>query len=469
MYDICIIGSGPGGYVCAIRAAQLGLKVALIEKESTLGGVCLNRGCIPTKALLHCSKTVRSLKYASEIGVEIGKFSVNLEKMVEYSRKVVDQLTSGVAMLMKKNKIDVISGTAEFVSKNKIKVLSKDGEKTIDAKNFVVAVGATARKIPGVEFDEQDICSAKGAMLRKKLPESLVIIGGGVIGIEFASFYSGIGSKVTVLEAVKDILMTEDHDIRKKMNDILKKDGITVNTNSFVKKIEKSGKKVNIEFEKDGKIEKISSDMVIIAIGIVPNSDSVKPDLVQIKRDKWNFIEIDDHCKTNIDNIYAIGDVTNKTPWLAHKASHEGIFVAEEIAAKLKNQKSHSHKINYLNVPSCIYSYPQVASIGLTEEKALEKGLKIKIGNFAAVGNGKALASHDTNAFVKTIFDEKTGEILGCHIISHDASEMIHSIGIAKSSELTDLDLINNIFAHPTVSEMIHESVLSANKRSIHS
>ncbi len=467
MYDLCIIGAGPGGYVSAIRASQLGLKVCLIEKEN-LGGVCLNKGCIPTKALLHSVKILKEMKYSEEFGITFKERpTINLKKMIESSRDVVSKLNNGIKYLIQKNKIDCVLGAAKFLNKNEIEVslIDKEDEKqNIKAKNFIIATGASAKNIPNLEFNEDLICSAKGAMLKENIPNSIVIIGGGVIGVEFASFYSALGVKILILEATNSILSTEDKEIRDRMMKILKKDNIEILTNCFVDKIEeaKDKKTVKIQYKENENLKSITADFCIISIGIKPNTANLGIESIGIKLNKYNFIEVDEHCKTNIDNIYAIGDVTNKTPWLAHKASHEGIFVAEQIA------KRTNHKINYNNIPSCIYSYPQVASIGLNEEKVKEMNLDYKIGKFNAEGCGKAIASKDEDAFVKIIFEKNTGEILGCHIISNDASEMIHSISIAKNSELTNLDIIESIFPHPSISEMIHEATLDADKIGIH-
>lgn len=464
-YDLCIIGSGPGGYVTAIKASQVGFKVCLIEKDSSLGGVCLNRGCIPTKALLSSVKILKELKHAEEIGIKIGKVEIDLEKIIQNSRNVVDKLSKGVEYLISKNKIDLIKGFASFINKNEVQVFNdKNNSKiNINAKNFIIATGSVAKPIPNIEFDENLICSAKGAMLKTKIPKKLTIIGGGVIGVEFASFYSSLGTEVLIIEAQDSILIQEDKEISSKMTKILKEQNIKIITNSFVKNIEKLKGEVEVSYTQGDKILKTNSDFALVCIGINPNSFNLNLDKIGVKINKFNFIEVNENCQTNIDNIYAIGDVNVKTPWLAHKASHEGIHLVDFLKTKKSNAK-----INYRNVPSCIYSYPQVSSIGLTEAKANELKLNFNVGKFNAEGCGKALASNDKNAFVKILVENKTGEILGCHIISDDASEIIHSLSLAMNSELTDKDITNNIFPHPTISEMIHEAILDSKNLAIH-
>lgn len=460
-FDLVVIGGGPAGYVAAIRASQNGLSVCLVEKEH-MGGICLNWGCIPTKALLKCADVYNTAKKASEFGVHLKIDSIDISEMVKHSRETSQKLTGGIGMLMKKHKITVKNGTAKLTSKNTVKI--NDSE-VVEALNIIIATGASARKIDQWGVDEEIVCTYKGAMIPKTLPKNLVVIGGGVIGMEFASFYNSIGASVTVLELGKDILQTEDREIVKLARKEFEKKGIKILTDVKDIKVSNSKTTADISYEHGGKLFNEKFDKAICSIGVVPNIKNIGIEEIGIELEK-NYIKTNEWMQTNIENIFAIGDVT-KGPWLAHKASHEGIVATDFIAKKL-GKNTHPHKINYLNIPACIYSNPQISSIGLTEERCKELGYNVKVGRFSYIGNGKALAMKDSTTFIKVIFDSRTGEILGTHMIGVDVTEMIHSISVAKQAELTEEDIMNTIFPHPTVSEMIHESVLDAYGVAIH-
>lgn len=465
--DVCVLGSGPGGYVAAIHASQNGLSVACVEKEC-VGGICLNWGCIPTKALLHCAESCNVAKESDAFGVNLDLKSIDIAKMVDYSRNVVKKLSGGVEMLFRKNKVQLVKGTGTFKDKNTLEVKLENGEKeTINAKYFVIATGASPRTLD-YEIDNDLICTYRGAMMPKTLPKELVVIGGGVIGIEFASFYNALGVKVHVVEIAPDILMAEDAEIRKKAKMLFTKKGLDIYTGVKNLTHKKQNNKVVVEFEANDEKKKFTADKLILSIGVIPNIAGFGLENTGIEIDK-NCIKTDDFCKTNIDNIYAIGDCTYG-PWLAHKASREGIIATDEIAKKMGKIKNNSvpAPMNKSNIPGCIYSFPQIASIGLTEEKAKEKGIKYKVGTFNGVGNGKSIATNELDNFVKVLFDEQTHELLGAHMLGANMTEMIHAIAVAKSAELLPEDIDATIFAHPTVSEMIPEAVLDAFGKAIH-
>lgn len=467
--DVCVLGSGPGGYVCAIRCAQNGLLTACVEKES-VGGICLNWGCIPTKALLHCADSLNVTKESSQFGINLKVEKVDITKIVEYSRNVVKKLSSGVEMLFKKNKVQLVKGFGIFKDKNTLEVKSDNGKiETINAKYFIIATGASPRILDGYDVDENLISTYRGAMTPKTFPKEVAIIGGGVIGIEFASFYNAIGSKVHVFQSGVDILMTEDAEIRKKARTAFAKRGIDIHTSVKVlsgKKIDKN--KVELIYEENSKKEKLTCNKLILSVGVIPNTTGFGLEKTGVLLDK-NCIKTDNTCKTNVNNIYAIGDVTYG-PWLAHKASREGIIVADTIAKIERKIKNSAIPIpmDKSNIPSCVYSFPQVASIGLTEEKAKEKGIKYKVGTFSGIGNGKSIASNELDNFVKVLFDEKTHELIGAHMFGSNMAEMIHSLCVGKCAELLPEDLDATIFAHPTVSEMIPEAILDAFGKAIH-
>jgi dihydrolipoamide dehydrogenase len=467
-FDVVVIGSGPGGYVAAIRSAQLGMKTAIIEKES-LGGVCLNCGCIPTKALLKSAEVYKYSKNASNFGVEIsGDIKPNLNNMIERSKGVISKLTGGVAGLMKKNKITVIMGVASFKSKTSLEIATSDSKTILNFKYAVIATGASPRDINGFEADGDKILNYKHALNLREKPSKICIVGSGAIGVEFASFYNSIGCEVVILEGLDKIVPSEDHEVSALMRKKLEEDGINIKTSIKLLSAKKSAKNITISYESEGKTQEITVDKLLMAVGVKPNSSNIGLEAIGLTKDDKGIIKVDGYLKTNIDNIYAIGDVV-PGPWLAHKASHEGIISVEKIAEKLvKYNAKDTHPIVRENIPACTYATPQIASIGITENKAKELKKDIKIGKFPLMANGKSIASDKTDGFVKVIFDAKTGEILGTHMIGADVTEMIGSLAIAKQSELTEIDLMHTIFPHPTVSESIHEAVLSAFGRGIH-
>ena len=465
--DVCVLGSGPGGYVAAIKAGQMGFSVVCVEKEN-VGGVCLNWGCIPTKALLHCAESCLVAKKSFSFGVDLDVKNVDIKKMVSYSRDVVKKLSGGVELLFKKNKVKLVSGVGVFKDKNTLEVKSKNDDiEVIKAKYFIIATGALPRTLD-YEVDNDLICTYRGAMVPNNIPKEVVIVGGGVIGIEFACFYNAIGSKVHVLEICQDILMAEDSEIRKKAKSSFINSGIDVQTALRDITCKKKNKQVVIEYKKDNKKCSITADKLILSVGVVPNVAGFGLEKTGVILDK-NCIKTDDFCKTNIGNIYAIGDCTYG-PWLAHKASREGLIAVEDIAkreGKITN-KSIFAPMNKNNIPSCVYSFPQIASIGLTEDQVKEKKIKYKVGTFSGVGNGKSIAANEMDNFIKVLFDENTHELLGVHAIGSNMTEIIHALAVAKSAELLPEDIDSTIFAHPTVSEMISESVLDAFGKAIH-
>lgn len=461
-FDIIVMGGGPGGYVAAIRASQLGMKVGLVEAEH-LGGICLNWGCIPTKALLRSSEIHHLLNHASDFGFKIDGFSFDIKKVVERSRGVAKQLSGGIGHLMKKNKVTVFDGYAKLAGKGKVKV-EKDG-KAVDeltAKHIIIATGARARVLPGLEPDGKLVWTYKEAMVPDSMPKSILVVGSGAIGIEFASFYRNMGAEVTVVEVVDKILSVEDDEISAFAHKQFEKQGMKILTSAKVTKLDKGKDNVTVHIDVKGKVEKITVDRVIMAVGIVGNTDNIGLENVKAVQLDRGHIVTDGYMKTGETGVYAIGDVTG-APWLAHKASHEGVICVEKIAGK-----NDVHPIEKTNIPGCTYCMPQIASVGLTEKAAKEQGYKVKVGRFPFIGNGKAIALGEAEGMVKTIFDEKTGELLGAHMIGAEVTEMIQGYGIAKTLETTEEDLMHTIFAHPTLSEMMHESVLDAYGKAIH-
>ena len=465
-YDLIVIGSGPGGYVAAIRASQLGMKTAIVERES-LGGICLNWGCIPTKALLRSAEVLHYANHAKDFGLKIDKADFDLEAVVKRSRGVAKQLSSGVSHLMKKNKIDVIMGEATL-KKGKpaptVSVKDKDGKsKDYKAKNVILATGARARAIPqaGLEPDGDLIWTYREAMVPKETPKKLLVIGSGAIGIEFASFYNELGSDVTVVEAVDRILPVEDEEISGLARKQFEKQGIKFHTGAQVKSLKKSNGKVTADISAGDKTEKLEVDRVILAIGIVGNVEGLGLEELGVKVEKTHVM-VDGFGRTGVDGLYAIGDLTG-APWLAHKASHEGIMCVEGIAGA-----DEAHEFDAWNVPGCTYSHPQIASVGLTEAQAKETGREIKVGKFPYMGNGKAIALGAAEGLVKTIFDAETGELLGAPMVGAEVTELIQGYVIAREGELTEETLIHTVFPHPTLSEMMHESVLASQGRVIH-
>jgi len=460
-YDLIVLGSGPGGYVAAIRASQLGLKTAIVERE-LLGGICLNWGCIPTKALLRSAEIYHHMKHAEMFGLAAVQPGFDLQKVVERSRGVAKQLNQGVTGLMKKHKIAVHFGDGMLTGGGKLTV-TKDGQKTeLSAKNIIIATGARARDLPFAKADGERIWTYRHAMTPREMPTKLLVIGSGAIGIEFASFYSDMGADVTVVEMLDRILPVEDAEISAFMTKALGKQGMKIRPATGVKKIEANAGGVTAEIkDKDGKVTVEEFSHVIVAVGIVPNVENIGLEQVGVEPDKRFHIKIDEYCRTNVEGVYAIGDVTDG-PWLAHKAMHEAVIAAEHIAGQ------HPHAMDRRNIPGCTYSRPQVASVGLTEEKAKEAGYKIKVGKFPFIGNGKAIALGEPEGFVKTVFDEATGELLGAHMVGAEVTEMIQGYVIGKTLETTEAELMGTVFPHPTISEAMHESVLAAFGRTLH-
>ncbi|MEM6602468.1 MAG: dihydrolipoyl dehydrogenase [Pseudomonadota bacterium] len=461
-FDLAVIGAGPGGYVAAIRAAQLGLKTVIIEREH-LGGICLNWGCIPTKAMLRSSEMFHHMKHAASYGLSASKVDFDLQKIVERSRGVAKQLSGGIGHLLKKNKVEIIDGEAKLLAKGKISV-QKDGKSSeVLAKNIIIATGARARELPHLEVDGTLVWTYKLALMPKKMPKSMIVVGSGAIGIEFASFYKTLGADVTVIEMMDRILPVEDAEISAAAQKTFEKQGMTIMTSASVDKLEKQKDKVTaiIKDAKSGKTQKKTVDVIISAVGIVGNSENLGLEALGVKTERGH-IQIDGYGFTGVEGIYAIGDVV-AGPWLAHKASHEAIICAEKIAG-VKNV----HPMEKDNIAGCTYCHPQIASVGLTEAQAKEAGHKIKVGRFPFMANGKAIALGEPEGMVKTIFDEKTGALLGAHMIGTEVTEMIQGFVVARQLETTEAELMHTIFPHPTLSEMMHESVLDAYGRAIH-
>ncbi|WP_294295027.1 dihydrolipoyl dehydrogenase [uncultured Sphingomonas sp.] len=461
-YDLIVLGSGPGGYVAAIRGAQLGLKVAIVERE-LLGGICLNWGCIPTKALLRSAEIFHYMQHAKDYGLAAEKISADLDAVVKRSRGVSKQLNQGVTHLMKKNKIAVHMGTGKLTGKGKLSVTDKDGKTTeLTAKNIIVATGARARDLPNLPADGKRVWTYRHAMVPTEMPTKLLVIGSGAIGIEFASFYNDMGADVTVVEMMDRIVPVEDADVSAFLEKALKKQGMNILTGASVSDIKATDKGVTAKLkDKAGKETAADFSHVIVAIGIVPNTADIGLKELGVQMDDRGFLKTDAMCKTNVDGIWAIGDIT-APPWLAHKASHEGVIAAEAIAGK------HPHAMDPKNIPGCTYCHPQVASVGLTEAKAKEAGYELKVGTFPFIGNGKAIALGEAEGFIKTVFDAKTGELLGAHMVGAEVTELIQGYTVGKTLETTEAELMETVFPHPTLSEMMHESVLAAYGRALH-
>ncbi len=466
-YDLIVLGSGPGGYVAAIRAAQLGLKTAIVERE-LLGGICLNWGCIPTKALLRSAEIFHYLQHADAYGLSAKDAGFDLSKVVARSRAVAKQLNQGVAHLMKKNKITVLMGEGKLTGKGKLSVTGQDGKTSeIQAKHVIVATGARARELPFAQSDGKRIWTYRHAMTPPEMPTELLVIGSGAIGIEFASFYADLGTKVTVVEMLDRIVPVEDAEVSAQLAKSLQKQGLNIHIAASVESLKADAKGVAAKIKtSDGKSAEHRFSHAIVAVGIVPNTENIGLETLGVKTTKGH-IDTDDMCRTNVPGIWAIGDVT-APPWLAHKASHEGVTAAESIAKELGNKDAHPHATDPKNIPGCTYCRPQVASVGLTEAAAKEKGYEVKVGKFPAIGNGKAIALGEVDGFVKTVFNSKTGELLGAHMIGAEVTELIQGYTIGKTAELVEDDFIQTVFPHPTLSEMMHESVLAAFGRVIH-
>jgi len=465
-YDVIVLGSGPGGYVAAIRAAQLGLKTAIVERE-LLGGICLNWGCIPTKALLRSAEVFHYMQHAKDYGLIVKEIEADLEAVVKRSRGVARQLNAGVTHLMRKNKIDVHMGEGTLTGSGKLEVKGEKGTETLTAKHIIVATGARARDLPFAPADGKRVWTYRHAMTPPEMPTKLLVIGSGAIGIEFASFYSDMGAQVTVVEMLDRVVPVEDADVSAFLEKALTKQGMTIKTGAGVEELKVGPKGVSARIKgKDGKAEEAEFSHVIVAIGIVPNTENIGLEKVGVKLDH-GIIQIDDYGRTGAKGVWAIGDCT-PGPWLAHKASHEGVTAAEAIARELGNKDVHPHPLDRHNIPGCTYCRPQIASVGLTEAKAKEAGYTVETGTFPFIGNGKAIALGEAEGFTKTVFDAKTGELLGAHMIGAEVTEMIQGFTVGKTLETTEAELINTIFPHPTISESMHESVLAAFGRALH-
>ena len=459
VYDMIVIGAGPGGYVAAIRGAQLGLKVAIVEREH-MGGICLNWGCIPTKAMLRSSEIFHLMNRAGEFGLSADNINYDLEAVVKRSRGVASKLNAGIGHLLKKNKVDTFMGDASIASKNTISIQTVNGSETLQGKNIILATGARARELPGLEADGDLVWTYKAALTPRRMPKKLLIIGSGAIGIEFASFYNTLGADTTVVEVMDHILPVEDEEISAFAKKSFINQGMKIIEKANVKKLDRQKEKVIAHIEIDQVLEKHEFDTVISAVGIVGNIENIGLETLKIKEERGHVLT-DKFCRTNVEGVYAIGDLT-APPWLAHKASHEGVMVAELIAGK------NPHSIKPESIAGCTYCYPQIASVGYTEAVAREKGYDIKVGRFPFVGNGKAIALGESEGLVKTIFDAKTGELLGAHMVGAEVTEMIHGYVVSRQLETTEQDLMNTVFPHPTLSEMMHESVLDAYDKAIH-
>ncbi len=474
-YDIIVIGGGPGGYVAAIRASQLGMKVAVVEREH-LGGICLNWGCIPTKALLRSAEIYTHMTHAESFGLSVGDFGFDIEKVVKRSRGVSGQLNAGVGYLMKKNKIDVIWGEAKIASPGSVEVgatakqahqpahpepKGTKGQGTYTAKHIIVATGARPRALPGIEPDGETIWTYFEAMVPKTMPKSLIVMGSGAIGIEFASFYRSMGAEVTVVELMDQVLPVEDGEIAAFARKRFEKVGMSILTGAKVTKVEKGGQGVKATVETaDGKTQTLEAEKLISAVGVVGNTEGLGLEDVGVTIER-GIVTVDDYGATNVEGIYAIGDVAG-APMLAHKAEHEGVICVEKISG------IHPHVMEKSRIPGCTYCNPQIASVGLTEAKAEAAGRKLKIGRFPFQGNGKAIALGEPEGLVKTIFDAETGELLGAHMVGAEVTELIQGFVVAMNLETTEQDLIDAVFPHPTLSETMHESVLDSQGRVIH-
>jgi dihydrolipoamide dehydrogenase len=459
-YDLIVLGSGPGGYVAAIRASQLGLKTAIVERE-LLGGICLNWGCIPTKALLRSAEIYHYMQHASVYGLTAANIGADIDAVVKRSRGVAKQLNQGITHLMKKNKITVHMGEGKLASASSIEVRGETVTETLTAKNIVVATGARARDLPFAPADGKRIWTYRHAMVPPEMPTKLLVIGSGAIGIEFASFYNDMGADVTVVEMLDRVVPVEDAEVSDFLEKALTKQGMTIMTGAGVEELKASDKGVSAKIKgRDGMVTAAEFSHCIVAIGIVPNTENIGLEAIGVEMDR-GFLKTDALCRTNVPGVLAIGDVT-QPPWLAHKASHEGVIAVEGIAG------NHPHAMDPLNIPGCTYCHPQIASVGLTEAKAKDAGYEVKVGKFPFIGNGKAIALGEAEGFVKTVFDAKTGELLGAHMIGAEVTELIQGYTIGKTAELVEADFMHTVFPHPTLSEMMHESVLGAYGKMLH-
>lgn len=458
-FDLIVIGAGPGGYVAAIRAAQLGMNVACVEREH-LGGICLNWGCIPTKALLRSSEVFHLMHRAGEFGLKAEGVSFDLDAVVKRSRGVAKKLSGGIGHLFKKNKVTSIMGEAKLAGNGKVIVKKDGGTEELSAKNIVLATGARARELPGLEADGDLVWTYKHALMPVRMPKKLLVIGSGAIGIEFASFYNTLGADTTVVEVMDRVLPVEDAEISAFAKKQFIKQGMTIMEKAMVKQLDRGKGKVTAHIETNGKVQTQEFDTVISAVGIVGNIEGLGLEELGVKVDRTHVVT-DEFCRTGVEGLYAIGDIAG-APWLAHKASHEGVMVAELIAGK------HAHPVKPESIAGCTYCQPQVASVGLTEAKAKEQGYEINVGRFPFIGNGKAIALGEPEGMIKTVFDKKTGELLGAHMVGAEVTELIQGYVVGRQLETTEEDLMNTVFPHPTLSEMMHESVLDAYGRALH-
>ena len=458
-FDMIVIGAGPGGYVAAIRGAQLGLKVAIVEREH-MGGICLNWGCIPTKALLRSSEVFHLMERAGEFGLKAEKIGYDLDAVVKRSRGVAKQLNAGIGHLMKKNKVTVFMGEATLPARGKVQVKTDKGSEDLSARHIVLATGARARELPGLEADGKRVWTYKHALVPPHMPQKLLVIGSGAIGIEFASFYNTLGADTTVVEVMDRILPVEDAEISAFARKAFQKQGMTIMEKAMVRQLDRGKDKVTAHIETGGKVTKAEFDTVISAVGIVGNVEGLGLENLGVKVERTHVVT-DEYCRTGVDGLFAIGDIAG-APWLAHKASHEGVMVAELIAGRKV------HPVRPESIAGCTYCHPQVASVGYSEARARELGHDIRVGRFPFIGNGKAIALGEPEGLVKTVFDAKTGALLGAHMVGAEVTEMIQGYVIGRQLETTEEDLMNTVFPHPTLSEMMHESVLDAFGRVIH-
>ena len=458
-FDVIVVGGGPGGYVAAIRASQLGLRTALVEKTH-LGGICLNWGCIPTKALLRSADVLRLIRNAKGFGIDVGQAKPDLEAIVKRSRDVAAQLQRGVSGLMKKHRVQVFNGHGRLNGPQRLSVTGEQGEQQLSAAHIILATGARARVLPGMEPDGQHFWTYREALVPKSIPKRLVIIGGGAIGIEFASFYHALGAQVSVVEMAERILPVEDQDISAHVAQSLTREGINLYTGCAVKssRVQQGSVEVQLQGKRQ---ETLQADVVLVAAGIVGNVEDLGLEGTRVKVER-SHVQVDDYCRTDEPGVYAIGDLAG-APWLAHKASHEAVICVEKIAGQTP------HPLNPLSVPACTYSHPQVASVGYTEAQARAAGKALNVGKFPFVANGKAIAMGATEGFVKVIFDADSGELLGAHMVGEEVTEMIQGYVIARGLETTEAELIDSILPHPTMSEAMHEAVLAAYERALHS
>jgi dihydrolipoamide dehydrogenase len=459
-YDVAVIGGGPGGYVAAIRASQLGMKSVVIEKEK-LGGLCLNWGCIPSKALLRSAEVYHLIQNASDYGISVGSLKFDSKKIIKRSRDAADKLSKGVKFLLRKNKIDHISGTGVISKGGVIQVSNNDKTQEVKAKNIVIATGGFTRSLPGVEIDKKKVISSREALILDKLPKSIIIIGGGPIGIEFAYFYNAFGVKCTIVEMMPGILPLEDIELTKILTRNFKKNGIDILAEAKVESIKTSAKGVTVRVSgKGGAAKDLQGDVALMAVGFGGLVEGLGLEKLGVKVEK-SFIKVDENYKTNIDGVYAIGDVIGP-PLLAHVASAEGIYLVEKLAGQ------NPAPIDYDNIPGCTYCQPQVASVGMTEQKAIDAGHKVKVGRFPFQANGKSIAIGETEGLVKLVFDEKYGELLGAHIIGIEATDMIAELSVAKTLETTPAEILKTVHAHPTLSEAVMEAAADALGEAIH-